>query len=206
MITLLADAEKGAGGGGFWGALPSMLWIALVVAAAFYFKAEIAELLQNISWRLRTGGSVKLFSIELGQTYVSPAIDFTRDETTFEHRKDDDNERWSQREQYYKPNRNIQLVHRLAPSKLAGMLYDIEIYLIPHRGGTLANLSSVDYYFGKHWDNQIFTSRDRSRSFAIVTSAFGAFMCTAKLVFTDGDEVMVSRYVDFEMGSVGSRM
>ena len=51
----------------------------------------------------------------------------------------------------------------------------------------------------------IFTSIDRARGFPITTSAYGPFMCTAKLYFTDGEEVMLHRYVDFEMGAIGSK-
>ena len=201
-MMLLQVAE--AGSSGAWSVLPSLLWFGLAMVALLLLRTEIRALLQNFSWRLRTGAAVKLFSMELGQTYVSQAIDASKDETTFEHRADLADERWRQREMYYKPNRNVHLVHRLAPSSSPGMLYDIEIYVIPHKGATLAGVSRVEYYFGKSWGNQIFTSYDRSRSFAITTSAFGAFMCTAKLIFTDGEEVMVNRYVDFEMGAIGT--
>lgn len=203
MIFL--QATEKAGFSGVWFALPSLLWFGLAIAALLLLRAEIQALLQNVSWRLRTGAAVKLFSMELGQTYVPQTIDASKDETTFEHRIDLANERWLQREQYYRPNRNVHLVHRLAPSSSPGMLYDIEIYVVPHKGATLASVSRVEYYFGKNWGNQIFTSHDRSRSFAITTSAFGAFMCTAKLIFTDGEEVMVNRYIDFEMGAIGCK-
>ena len=85
------------------------------------------------------------------------------------------------------------------------MLYDIQLYLVPHKGATLSNVARVEYYFGRHWGNRVFVSIDRSRGFPIATSAFGAFMCTAKLQFTDGGEVYVNRYVDFEMGAIGNK-
>lgn len=85
------------------------------------------------------------------------------------------------------------------------MLYDIQLYIIPHKDATLASVSTVEYYFGKHWGNQIFVSNDRARGFPIGTSAYGSFMCTAELTFTDGTKTMINRYVDFEMGNVGSQ-
>lgn len=85
------------------------------------------------------------------------------------------------------------------------MLYDIQLYLIPHKHATLAGVSQVNYYFGKHWDNQIFTSVDRAHAFLIATSAYGPFMCTAELRFSDGEIAMVARYVDFEMGAIGTK-
>jgi hypothetical protein len=122
---------------GFWSIIPSILWIVLILIALVLFRREVQALFQNLSWRLRTGAALKLFSIELGQSYVSPAIDAEKDETALEHRTDTNEERWRQREQYYEPNRNIHLVHRLAPSQRSGMLYDIQLYLIPHRDATL---------------------------------------------------------------------
>ena len=201
--TTVADAGSTVD---VWAALPSILWVLLVFIALVLFRKEIRQVFQNLSWRLRTGATLKLFSLELGgQSYVSPSFETDKDETALEHRTDTAEERWRQREQYYKPNRNIHVVHRLAPSTQSDMLYDIQLYLMPHRDATLSNVSKVEYYFGRHWGRQIFTSIDRSRGFPITTSAFGPFMCTAKLFFTDGETVIINRYVDFEMGAIGSK-
>ena len=107
----------------------------------------------------------------------------------------------------YQPNRLVMLVHRIAPSEQAGQLYDILLYVIPHPGSdaTLVGVKRVAYYFGKSWGQNIFTSEDRARGFAVATSAYGPFMCTAEIQFSDGHVAMVSRYVDFEMGAVGSQ-
>jgi pYEATS domain-containing protein involved in immunity len=190
----------------FWSALPGLLWFLLGALGLLLLRRQLIGLLENLAWRLRTGTAVKLFSLELGQTYVAPNIVSATNETNFEHYEDKQTVRWKQRENYYVPNRNLHLVHRIAPSRQEGMLYDVEIYLVPHKGATLANVTRVEYYFGKHWGNQIFVSIDRARSFAISTSAYGAFMCTAELFFSDGERVFVNRYVDFEMGGVGSKL
>jgi hypothetical protein len=206
VLQKAASASESALQSGLWPVIPSILWVALALAALIIFRKEIQLLLQNVSWRLRTGAAVKLFSIELGQSYVSQTIDTGKKEAALERRKDENGERWRQREEYYKPNRNIHLVHRLAPSSESGMLYDIQLYVVPHKDATLVNLSKVEYYFGRHWGNQIFTSIDRAQGFAITTSAYGSFMCTAKLCFSDGEQVMINRYVDFEMGAIGSKI
>ena len=198
-------APAASSNAGFWGALPSVLWVGLAIFAFFLLRRQLIDLLENLAWRVRTGASIKLFSLELGQTYVAQNVG-NSDESALAHRPDSDSRRWNQRESYYRPNRNIQLVHRLAPSKHQGMLYDIEIYLVPHRDATLASVAKVDYYFGRNWGNQIFSSNDRARSFAISTSAYGPFMCTAELFFTDGESVIIGRYIDFEMGTIGTRM
>lgn len=185
-----------------WTALPSLLWIGLAAIVLLALWDQLQSLIQNLSWRLRTGAAVKLFSLELGQSYVAQNMDQVQRDTAVKHYSDD-GRRWNQREQYYQPNRNIHIVHRIAPSGRPGMLYDIQIYLVPHNGATLVNVSRVEYYFGRHWGNQVFVCADRARSFAISTSAFGAFMCTAELFFTDGAQMIINRYIDFEMGSIG---
>ena len=167
MPTAAISATDAASAAGVWSALPSILWVLLEFIALILFRAQIREMFQNLSWRLRTGAALKLFSLELGQSYVSPSIDTGKGETALEHHTDADEERWRQREQYYKPNRNIHLVHRLAPSREPGMLYDIQLYLVPHRDATLSNVSKVEYYFGRHWGSQVFTSLDRGRGFPI---------------------------------------
>jgi hypothetical protein len=98
------------------------------------------------------------------------------------------------------------LVHRIAPSTKQGQLYDILLYCVPHPNSdaTLIKVKRVEYYFGKSWGRKIFTSIDRARGFAVSTSAYGPFVCTAEIHFVDGHVAMVSRYIDFEMGSLGS--
>jgi poly(A) polymerase Pap1 len=92
-------------------------------------------------------------------------------------------------------------VHKVAPSSKEGQLYDILIYLIPHKDATLAPVTKVEYYFGKYWDDQLFLVTDRAHNFPIATSAYGPFVCTAELYFSDGTSCILSRYVDFEMGA-----
>ena len=187
----------------FWGALPGLLWFALATACLWLLRRQLTALLENVSWRLRTGAAVKLFSLELGASYVAPNVESKTFETNFEHYTDKNDVRWKQREQCYIPNRRVFLVHKIGPSKQKGQLYDIELYLAAHKDASLAAIAKVEYYFGKYWGNQIFVSIDRARSFAISTSAYGSFVCTAELFFSDGERVFVSRYVDFEMGGIG---
>jgi hypothetical protein len=120
-------------------------------------------------------------------------------------RESPDDNRYKERKSYYGPNRGIFLVHKLAPSKNPKQLYDILLYLIPHKDATLAPVQKVEYYFGRYgWKNRIFTSIDRASGFKISTSAYGPFVCTAKIYFTDSKDAMIWRYVDFEAGALGS--
>jgi len=174
----------------------------LILVALLAFRAELRGLLGVLVRRLKLGAPFKVWSLEIGSSYVEPGTAVTRGGAITMVREDSDGQRWQQRQQYYVPNRNLHLVHRLTPSEKLGQLYDILIYLVPHpdSDATLAGIKKVEYYFGRSWGNSIFTSTDRARGFAIATSAYGPFMCTAEIYFSDGEKVLVNRYIDFEMG------
>jgi poly(A) polymerase Pap1 len=78
------------------------------------------------------------------------------------------------------------------------------IYVVPHKA-SLAGVAAVEYFLGSYWGNKVYPSHDRSRGFPIVTSAYGPFLCTAKIKFNDGTESLTSRYIDFEIGNVAPR-
>jgi hypothetical protein len=189
-----------------WNSLPTFLWVAVVLIIAFAFRSDLRSLFQIIVLRLRLGSSVKVWNLEIGQSYVEPGQAVARGGAISAVREDLDSQRWEERRQYYELSRNLLLVHRLAPSKKAGQLYDVLIYLMPHHSSdaTLAGVKQVEYFLGRSWANSIFTSVDRARGFAIATSAYGPFMCTAEIHFSDGKKVMVNRYIDFEMGPLPS--
>lgn len=156
--------------------MPTILWVVFAISIVIIFRVDISRLLKTLSWRIRTGASLKVGVIEIGQSYVSPGANLSDKSGYVETRKDENQARYTQREQYYVPNRNVQLVHKLAPSERPGQLYDMLICLIPHGyGATLASVAWVEYYFGKSRGERIFISRDRARSFSVATSAYIAF-------------------------------
>jgi hypothetical protein len=189
-----------------WNSLPTLIWVGLLLFIFLLFRREIRSLLQIFHRRVRQGAGVKLGVFEIGQFYVEPGGGVVKAGAgAVQGTREDDGRRHAQREEYYVPNRLIMLVHRIAPSMEGGQLYDILIYVIPHpkSDSSLIGVTRVEYYFGKSWGRKIFTSIDRARGFAIATSAYGPFMCTAEIHFNDGHSVIVSRYVDFEMGGIG---
>jgi hypothetical protein len=148
------------------------------------------------------GSAIKVASLEIGQA-IAMDEEFVAGANTLysDVYIDQDNRRFKQRESYYVPNRNLQLVHRVAPSRDSKYTYDVMIYLIPHPNtdATLASVEHVEYYFGRGWKNAIFKITDRSRSFQIALSTRGPFLCTAEIHFTDGEVATIGRYIDGEM-------
>lgn len=109
----------------------------------------------------------------------------------------------------YRENRNVFLAHTIRPSRKTGQLYDIAIYLIPHRSNDpkyrrtdLSDIVEAEFFLGAYFDNKVFRIKNRGGVMGITTSAYGPFLCTCRVSFTDGKHLMLNRYIDFEMGSL----
>jgi hypothetical protein len=189
----------------FWDIVPTVLWSGVFLIVLLIFRKEFKGLFQNMVWRIRTGSSVKFAAFEIGQSNYISRNDLNKSSGGIQIHPDKKDVRFKHREQYYKPNRNIQLVHKIAPSIHPDQLYDILVYVVPHFDGTLISVQRVEYYFGRSWDSSIFTSIDRARNFAVATSAYGPFICTAEIYFTDGEVATIGRFIDFEMGAIGTQ-
>lgn len=184
------------------GILPGVLWVALAALILIWMRRPLRELVNVLAWRVKAGAPIKLSALEFGAIQISPAT--KRPNLEGSARKDVNNEFHALRSTLRE--HSLFIVHRISPSAAPNMLYDVLIYIVPGiRHGTLLNIFSVEYYFGKYWDSNIFTSVDRSSAFSISTAAYAPFTCTARVRFTDGKEpAILHRFIDFEMGSIGS--
>lgn len=184
-----------------WSAVPSLIWAILILAILVYFRTELSLLVRALVFRVRDGAAFKVAGLEIGAAsgLVARPGDFSKEDTRVGVRADNGTRR-ARRDGEYINTRGVMLVHRLQRSTNDGQLYDVLIYVIPHKS-SLAGVVTVEYFFGSYWGNKIYPSIDRSRGFPVVTSAYGPFLCTAKIIFNDGDSTFVSRYIDFEMGN-----
>ncbi len=192
----------------FWSAVPSAIWFFAFILIIFWLRKEIRQTFLALASRLRQGDSFKIAGFEVGASYglVANPGDFSSHDSEVGVYPDK-GERVNNRAEIYQQSQGIMLVHQLQRAKEEGQLYDVLIYVIPHQSvapGTpkcsLASVASIEYFFGSFWHNKVFPSRDRSRGFPVVTSAYGPFLCTAKIHFNDGSVATISRYIDFEMG------
>lgn len=184
-----------------WSAVPSIIWVTAVLLLVYWFREPIHHLFAALVARLRSGAAFKVAGLEIGPAsgLVATHGDFSSNEGSTGVRKDDGT-RAQERDRLYEVSRGVALVHRLQRSTEEGQLYDVLIYVIPHKT-SLAGVTSVEYFFGRFWGNKVFPSQDRSRGFPVVTSAYGPFLCTARVHFNDGTATTISRYIDFEMGN-----
>ena len=184
-----------------WAALPGLLWFALVVILLVVLRKELRQILSELAWRLRSGAALKIASVELGSIVVVSGGEVSQREKDIGVRPDAAHVRERERATYREKAREVMLVHRLYRSREEGQLYDLVIYVVPHKEASLAGVSRVEYFLGWYWGNKIFPSNDRSRGFAIATAAYGTMLCTAEVFFNDGTSVILHRYIDFEMGA-----
>lgn len=185
--------------------ISTLIWVGFLSGILYVFQRELRGLFDALLGRLRQGASVKFGSIEVGAVVNALPSAMEKTEQASVWRSDDDGTRHAERSAYYEQTRRVMLVHKLFPATESGELYDILIYVIPSKDGTLAGVQRVEYFFdGYGWKNRVFTASDRSRGFPILTAGYGPFLCTAELFFTDANSVMFHRYIDFEMGNVVS--
>lgn len=58
----------------------------------------------------------------------------------------------------------------------------------------------AEFYLGKTWGDRVFNVPNDGGPIGLSTSAYGPFLALCRVVFKDGHEVLLDRYIDFEMG------
>jgi len=192
--------DLGDGAQEFAGLSSTILWILFWTALIVLFHADLKTFLRTLLTRVQHGASIKVWNLEIGAVNALPSALAKTEEGVW--RSDENKRRENERATFYDSTRRVMLVHKLFQSTEKGELYDLLIYVVPAKDGTLSGVHRVEYFFGGHgWANRIFVALDRSRGFPVLTAAYGPFLCTAEVFFTDGERVMLHRFIDFEMGN-----
>ena len=181
--------------------VPALIWPITVLILLLLFRRSIEQLAQMVMTRVRDGGAIKLWQFELGQTYIPGGGAMSVN--AIQAADDADHARRRERAQIAVASRRVYIVHRLQTSADPSQLYDVVLYAVPATEGSLASVRHIEYFFGRAWGHIIYTSEDRAKGFPVTLSAWGPFLCTAKLVFTDGTSYTMYRFIDFEMGPAG---
>jgi hypothetical protein len=109
-------------------------------------------------------------------------------------------EREADRVAIYQRNRGLFLVHRWQPSSTPGQVADIQIELRQHGEGPLTQglVKCVEYHLGPKFANCTIVQTNREENFRLEVSAYGPFLCLARVLFDDGSQpVELERYIDF---------
>jgi hypothetical protein len=187
--------------------LSGFAWPALIAFAVWRFRGELKSILLQLRQQIASGAAIK------SRYFEFKGIDITsfdaRDGTGYKLELADE-ALFNQRHESYGRNKNLFLVHRVRPtgriheiSKLP--TFDISVYLITHKNfGHLNDVPRVEYYFGQHFGlrkgeyGTKYVVENGTDGFAVKTNAYGPMLCEARIIFHDGAETTISRYLDFE--------
>lgn len=118
-------------------------------------------------------------------------------------------EGWLQdRQKEYERTQGYMLAHAYRPSKEIGQHFDISIFLVQHRKGTVSppreqfsEIKSAEFFFGESWGNSVFKVDGEDGFFGVRTHAWGTFLATCRICFKDAarSPIVLYRYIDFSM-------
>ncbi|MBI1906384.1 MAG: hypothetical protein HYS20_09155 [Rhodocyclales bacterium] len=106
----------------------------------------------------------------------------------------------STRTDIYKQNHGFFIAHVLEPSRSEGQEYDIFIYLIRHKSKEYGDVEKAEFFFGQYWHNKVYVGSKVGDLIGVKTTAYGPFLALCRVTLKDGSSVMLSKYIDFEMG------
>jgi hypothetical protein len=104
------------------------------------------------------------------------------------------------REEVKQKSRDVFLAHVIRPSSTAGQKYDIFVLLARTQPSNLEDVAYAEFFFGKYWGSQVFKVPREGERIGVWTSAYGPFLATCRVTFTDGYQANIERLIDFEMG------
>jgi hypothetical protein len=193
--------------GKFLEGLSGFAWPLLILLIGWIFQEQIQGLLVAVRRQLASGAAWKWKDFEFKGVDLES---FDEKGKTAYQQEPADKILFQQRHESYRVNKNLFLVHRARPTgllhKISGLpTYDISVYLISHKSfGHINDVKEVQYYFGQHFGltqsefGTRYVVRNGTDWFAIRINAYGPMLCEARVIFHDGSETTVSRYLDFE--------
>ena len=136
---------------------------------------------------------------DLGRLPVAPQSSAPAEELVEEGADlDTPSGRAKHRDHLYGQHRGYFLVHSYELSSTEGQDFDIFIYLFRHKSEDYSDIAKTEFFLGRYWGNKIFQGKRIGKLIGIRTSAYGPFLCTCRVTFQDGEEVILDRYIDFE--------
>jgi len=99
----------------------------------------------------------------------------------------------------YQKYQGVFLVHSWRPSRQQGQVADIVLQLQQHGDGPLKSglVEAVEYALGPKFFLRPHVKTNREESFRLEVSAYGPFLCLARVRLKDGSSFDLERYADF---------
>jgi hypothetical protein len=108
------------------------------------------------------------------------------------------------RQERYKQNNGLFLIHTWQPSAKEGQVADVVLRLWQHGPGPLASkeIDAVEYILGPKFTDHSRVCTDPRDGFAIEESMFKPMLCLAKVYFKDeSPPILLERYTNFDYES-----
>lgn len=180
--------------------LQTFLWLIFILFIICVFNKSIKALINTIVKKIEKGGTFKIGPFEFGEDLLKLELVDTKSKSGEKSKFELESvEREKQRVSIYERNKGLFITHIVYPSKKDDHNFDIYIYLIRHKSRNFCDIVKAEFFFGHMWSNQIFTVKSKDGLIGIRTSAYQPFLCTCKVKFSDGSEIILDRYIDFEM-------
>lgn len=180
----------------------SLLWIIVLVILVILFRKYLIEIFNLLIERIKRGGSIKAGPIEIGEDLKKLEYVMPKEQDEKIKIGSAGIEREKHRTKIYEESKGIFLTHIITPSEQVGQSYDIFIYLIRHNTKHFNDVEKAEFFFGHMWGNKVFTETQKNGIIGIRTSAYCPFLCTCVIKFTNGEEISISRYIDFETAKI----
>lgn len=190
----------------------AFFWPVFAIVVFWYFRKQLLHLLSALVKQISSGARIKYGDLEFcGVNVFERTAEELRGNKVEKYPAT--KEQFDDRDGIYNRNHNLFLIHKIRNSaergtrNAQGKRFDIELSLHSHKGfGDFGSVEYVEYYFGRYFGEPPYGScyrvGDRSGGYAVVTSAYGEFLCRARVRFRDGTDALLDRYVDFGMSPV----
>lgn len=106
-------------------------------------------------------------------------------------------------------HRGVHLVHVAVPSEQKGQVCDLFVSLTGWNRSAyqcpddLSDVAAAEFWLGPKFDPQgVKVTKGWNQPLGFVTSAYAPVICTCRVIFDDGESVVLSRYLDFESASL----
>lgn len=188
--------------------LQTLVWAGLIVFVVLFLRVPIRATGKAIGERIVGGGAVDLsvgsFRLKLEELKELKRVDPggpVDGAVPVEAPWTEDRNRNST------SSRELYLVHVIAPSRRGPEWIDIFAFIVGSRRARhgypddMSDVAKAEFFLGRHWGNKIFTVENAGdgKRIGLATSAYGPTLCICRLHFRDGQTVVLSRYLDFEM-------
>ena len=110
----------------------------------------------------------------------------------------------------YSNHQGIFLTHIIEPNNNG--IFTAHIYVIGHekkahagghsiKNNSLSKVQKAEFYLGEMWNDNVFCrlTDEPGAPLGISVSAYSPFLCTCVVTLTNGDQIELYRYIDFEM-------